>query len=1053
MASNAVVRKIGRYDVVDVLGRGGVGAVYRATDPVMDRVVAIKEILAGAETDAMKKKVADEVRKLAKLNHQNIVTIYDFGEDRGNPYLVMEYIDGHPLDRLMADAARFNIIEKLDIIVQTLTALQFAHKFQIFHRDIKPQNVMIVGDSEAKLIDFGIAREGESSSTQSRSMIMGTPHYMSKEQLSGESVDGRTDIYSCAVLTYQLLTGHLPFADGQNEPGVIVTKVMMEPTPSLRKWITDTPPELDPIFDALDHTLGRGMAKEVGDRYQRADEFAFDLRNVQDVLKRSMVTRFVEQARESVAKADLGRARDLLSKVLKFDTQNTTARQMLSHVRKLIDQQERTQRIRQLLAAADQALRGRDFSTARNAVNDALRIDAANADVRAMQTRLDEAERQRAKIDENVRRGLQALNSGDIEAAKRHIETLQTADPNDTQVNVLRSEVQRVLAQQERQKKIKDLLSEARKRSDVGDLSGALALISQAEAVDPAFPDVVAFKDIVLDRQRQEQRRRDIEDTSQKVQQAISAGNLEQASSLVDHLQSRYPEEPAAALLRGTVAKERDAAATKAFVEQQIYRAKQLLDVAKIEAGKQVLRAAMDRVPNDIRLQTLFDNACRMASDEAAAGKRREQLVRARSAMRSGDLQGAISTLELARREHGDPDGELSAALGELQREMQSQARVSNLKSVIASVERMLDLAQFDTAIQVLEQRVEQEADPALEALLTRAQRDKSQFQQQIASVVNQAETTLRSGDCVGALHYLQSQPAKSKVKLSAIGVGAVALAGVVGGLLITSKPATGHVSLVAVPYIHLIRATGAKDIPLDVDTPAQLDLPAGTYQIEWSDAYHKAGSPPVSVQIAKDEKKLVVVSSPTLRDSAAETDDVMKVAGGYPSRYVSAQPDSSQTSDISNYLQGHGAVWQAQGQIQNQKWNEAETKYAEASRQFTTNGLGSIPEATVAADGLDAARLGRGIQAYYQGQFEDADALLAKIATPKRKPTAQFFRFAIAATRFKLDQGNAADSAFWTADAQKSYCELAGTDRVSLLEQVVAPKLIKVWRANNCAK
>src|SRR5207248_461927 len=213
------------------------------------------------ETDAMKKKFADEARKLAKLNHQNIVTIYDFGEDRGNPYLVMEYIDGHPLDRLMADAARFNIIEKLDIIVQTLTALQFAHKFQIFHRDIKPQNVMIVDDSEVKLIDFGIAREGESSSTQSRSMIMGTPHY---------------------------------------------------------------------------------MAKEAGDRYQRADEFAFDLRNVQDVLKRSMVTRFVEQARESVAKADLGRARDLLSKVLKFDTQNTTARQMLSHVRKLIDQQERT---------------------------------------------------------------------------------------------------------------------------------------------------------------------------------------------------------------------------------------------------------------------------------------------------------------------------------------------------------------------------------------------------------------------------------------------------------------------------------------------------------------------------------------------------------------------------------------------------------------------------------------------------------------------------------------------------------------------------------------
>ena len=107
MASNAVVRKIGRYDVVDVLGRGGFGAVYKAHDPVMDRLVAIKEILAGAETDAMKKKFAEEARKLAKLNHQNIVTIYDFGEDRGNPYLVMEYIDGHPLDRLMADAARF----------------------------------------------------------------------------------------------------------------------------------------------------------------------------------------------------------------------------------------------------------------------------------------------------------------------------------------------------------------------------------------------------------------------------------------------------------------------------------------------------------------------------------------------------------------------------------------------------------------------------------------------------------------------------------------------------------------------------------------------------------------------------------------------------------------------------------------------------------------------------------------------------------------------------------------------------------------------------------
>jgi hypothetical protein len=272
------MHQLGRYEIVAELGRGAMGVVFRARDPKIDRTVAIKTIsVPGADAkdaEHYRQRFFREAQAAGRLSHPGIVTIYDVGEDEAThtPFIVMECVEGESLDRLVAAAASGTVprATALDLVQHIAEALDYAHSQGIVHRDIKPANIMVTAGGQPKIADFGIAKVSLAETTLP-GHVVGTPAYMSPEQLNGKPVDGRSDLFSLGVIAYWLLTGIKPF-DGATLTEICVQVVTKDPTPA-----SQIAPGINTDFD---YVLGRALAKDPVMRYQRGSEFAADLGNL-----------------------------------------------------------------------------------------------------------------------------------------------------------------------------------------------------------------------------------------------------------------------------------------------------------------------------------------------------------------------------------------------------------------------------------------------------------------------------------------------------------------------------------------------------------------------------------------------------------------------------------------------------------------------------------------------------------------------------------------------------------------------------------------------------
>jgi len=244
------VGRIGRYVDLTLLGQGGMGAVYRGRDPELDRPVAIKVMLDA--TPDFVARFRREAQSIARLTHQNIVQVYDFGVDeQGNPYFVMELIDGTPLDRIVREKGRLPPMEAIRLIRQAAEGLAAAHRAGIVHRDVKPSNLIVDGRGTVKLVDFGIARMQTSAGAAltGAAALMGTPGYMAPEQAAGKPVDARADLYALGLTLFELLSGEPPYH--ADDPISLVVKNMQEPLPDLRVTGYGIPDELVGLVELM----------------------------------------------------------------------------------------------------------------------------------------------------------------------------------------------------------------------------------------------------------------------------------------------------------------------------------------------------------------------------------------------------------------------------------------------------------------------------------------------------------------------------------------------------------------------------------------------------------------------------------------------------------------------------------------------------------------------------------------------------------------------------------------------------------------------------------
>ena len=269
-----MISTLGRYKIISEIGQGAMGVVYKAVDPIIDRTVAIKTInlnLSRQELEEYEARFQQEIKAAGRLNHPNIVTIYDVGKTESVAYMAMEFLEGNELKDMIASGNLPGADQVVDIIAQVADGLWFAHQQDIVHRDVKPSNIMVMKGGIAKITDFGIARLPNSAVKTMTGLILGSPRYMSPEQVIGKAIDARSDIFSLGVVLYEALTGIAPF-DGDNVNAIMYSTVNTTP-PAPSSHNRSLPPMLDLI-------AAKAMAKLLEDRYQSVKELSEDLREV-----------------------------------------------------------------------------------------------------------------------------------------------------------------------------------------------------------------------------------------------------------------------------------------------------------------------------------------------------------------------------------------------------------------------------------------------------------------------------------------------------------------------------------------------------------------------------------------------------------------------------------------------------------------------------------------------------------------------------------------------------------------------------------------------------
>ncbi len=709
------ITKIGKYQVLDVIGRGGMGMVYKAVDPTMGRPVAIKTVTGAFSDDPLLlKRFYREAHSTGKLQHANIVTVYDLGDQDGTPYLVMEYLEGESLETVIKERRPFTLAEKLNIILQVCEGLGYAHQHQIIHRDVKPGNVVVLKDGVVKIVDFGIAQLGNERFTRT-GQVIGSLYYMSPEQIQGLDIDARSDIYSTGVLLFEFLAGVLPF-QGRDTTSTLA-KILQEAPPPLANFLKPCPPELDRV-------LQRALSKDRNERYTSMEDFAYDLQSVQQNLIRELIANYLINAEASMATKDWEKAREHLRQVLKFDRQHRRGNELLREVQKQIQKQQIREQADRLQSQARDALAARQWEEAMALLDQAIRLDPTNSELIEFRNTVKQSN---MLLAEALRRAERAHEEGDLDTAKSAVEEALKVDPSDTTAKALNTILAKEIAERSKRRKIDDFVAEARKEIAMRRYTSALELLRKAEGVDASVAEVHQLIHTATAGREHERRRRSLEEACSEIEELLNRDEYAAACSKADAALQQFPEDLGLLKLRGFAEKQREAWTRRLFVESQILTARQLVEAGQLVRAQGVLNEALERYADDpglfSLLATVTDSIARQESqrreaERQAAEKRRYinlQLSSAAELQRSGQTAPALKKLRDAMLHYPDSE-ELSAQISVLEgllareeeqrerAEQESRRRRAEVEREIAAARQLLGAKQTGQAVVALEQ-------------------------------------------------------------------------------------------------------------------------------------------------------------------------------------------------------------------------------------------------------------------------------------------------------------------------------------------------------------
>ena len=747
--AKATPERIGKYKVTGVLGRGGMGLVYRAFDQNLGREVAIKTLTEGFAGDAeMLERLYEEAKKTSKLKHPNIVTIYDLGEQDGFPYIVMEFVAGDALDHVIRATPPLPLAAKLRVIEQVCSALGYAHRNDVIHRDVKPGNVILQPDGVVKLLDFGIARQEKSDRGLTRTgNVIGTLHYMAPERLRNHAFDGRSDVFSTGVLLYQLITGQLPFT---GEDVAVIQKVLHESYPPVGNYIHSYPPELDAILD-------RSLAKEAHDRYATADEMGAEVSAVAEGLKKEQAAEIFQQAQQLVRHEDFTKAREVLLKVAKLDSHHLGARQLMVQVQQSIAQRQRASQIRQLLAQADDARRDKKFDEAISLLEQALKLDPSSSQLTEAAAELRQKKAKNQQIEGYLRQAAGACQKGDFDLAQVVIAKALELDKDDSRVRSANAALVRQVEDAVRLAKTRKLLESARSEVGARHFTAAIELLTEAERIDPSNPELFSLLDTAKAGQDQERRRRIVERLQSEIAIAISADEVNRAMVLVDEALEKIPNEPALLQFKRQLDRQAQEHETRRLVDETVQKCRAMMERSPEDA----LQLAMDmvrKIPGNERLQVLQGSIEQHLQRVTVEEARHRYMTLANQALDQKHYREAVRLLEACQSQGAFSD-EMTGLLDFARHEAHREQRAAQIESTLSQAQSLLAKRAYTEAIRLLEPVVQQTDDLALKELLERSHAQQQSLQQKANAISDALAAYLREEQFDEGIEFLKSQP------------------------------------------------------------------------------------------------------------------------------------------------------------------------------------------------------------------------------------------------------------------------------------------------------
>jgi serine/threonine-protein kinase len=756
------LQRLGKYGLQTEIGRGGFGRVYVAWDPMVDRKVAIKVLIAGDDPDLLVR-FRNEASSAGKLHHQNIVTIYDFGEEQGVPFIVMELLDGQNLHQIFAAKTQLALDTKVSIVSQAAAGLHHAHMNGLVHRDVKPGNIMVLPDFSVKLLDFGIARLTQTTSARltQQGMLIGTANYMSPEQLGqGADSDALSDIFSLGVVAYELLAGRHPF-QASSPVAVMFAITSKEPEP-LRKYSPDCPA-------ALEDVVMRALAKDRDQRYHSAQDIVLDLEPILRELRQKRASQLVAEAERNLAAEQLESANALLREILDLDPGNTTARRLRDSAQRKLQRRAVKPKIDALLSQGQDFLAGRQFDAARERLDVAFRLDPTDPQIQSLRDRVAAAQAQAKRTDELVEGARKAFHEKNLTGAYQSVAAALQSDPEHPEAGALLQQIRAEIHHQERERALREGLTKARASLKVEAFDEALTLLTALQAQHPDSADLQDLKAEVQQRKAERERREKLLRSLNSARDLLRQRQTVQAIRILEPLAGEFPDNTEVADLLSSARQAEQAEKQAQKVAETERETEKLLAAQDFARAAAVVEAALALYPADATMVRIQD---RVHSVKAAA--ERERAIRNIVAKSEKLLAGekfveAANLLDNAVREHGD-EAVLVDLRGRVEQAWTAWKRVQARQAAIADARRLLQKGRAAEAVASIQGALTTHpADSELLGLLSSAQ--KLLADQQRAEAVRrlslEIEAQLTAGQLDGAqtsqqegLHKYPGEPA-----------------------------------------------------------------------------------------------------------------------------------------------------------------------------------------------------------------------------------------------------------------------------------------------------